>query len=315
MAITENLQSIKAYPDPNYPQLKQALANWHQLSPAQILPGNGSAELLTWAAMELSNLNYTYLLTPAFSDYQRSLSAFGATIKTSPLNLSTGVWEIPRGVKKSGGLIINNPHNPTGKLLTREKISSYLEEFALVIVDEAFMDFLPPSQQESVIDLVSTYPNLVVLRSLTKFYSLPGLRLGYAIAHPSRLEKWQQWRDPWPVNSLAIAAATTAIQDTQFQQQTWQWLFQTRQELFNSINATETFQCLPSSANFLLVKTTIPGSQLQQQLLQKYQIFIRDCLSFPELGEKYFRLAILSSGDNHRLVEALKAEETYGSRV
>jgi histidinol-phosphate/aromatic aminotransferase/cobyric acid decarboxylase-like protein len=155
----------------------------------------------------------------------------------------------------------------------------YLEEFALVVVDEAFMDFLPPDQDQSLIPLVQKYPNLVILRSLTKFYSLPGLRLGYALAHPDRLQRWQQWRDPWPVNTLAAAVAAAVVQDKEFQQQTWNWLPPTKLQLFQGLELPG-FQPWQSAANFLLVESEQPSSQLQQQLLKDHQILIRDCLVF-----------------------------------
>ena len=170
------------------------------------------------------------------------------------------------------------------------------------------MDFLPPAASQSLMEWVQDYPNLVILRSLTKFYSLPGLRLGYAIAHPTRLQRWQAWRDPWPVNSLAIAATLAALEDTDFQQDTWSWLTTSRQEVFTALESLPLFQPLPSQTNFLLVKTSIPGSQLQKKLLQQDKILIRDCLSFPELGEDYFRIAILGSAQNQRLITALKCQ-------
>ena len=149
------------------------------------------------------------------------------------------------------------------------------------------------------------YPNLVILRSLTKFYSLPGLRLGYAITHPHRLQRWQELRDPWPLNTLAAAAAVAVVQDTEFQQQTWAWLPPARSQLFQSLAQLPGLQPLKSAANFLLVHSEQPSSQVQQQLLKHHQILIRDCLSFPELGDRYFRVAVRSNEENERLVQAL----------
>jgi len=148
---------------------------------------------------------------------------------------------------------------------------------------------------------------LVILRSLTKFYSLPGLRLGYAIAHPERLKLWRCWRDPWSVNSLAQAAAVAALQDEEFQQQTWDWLPPARNKLFQGLAQIPGLQPLESTANFLLVATQQPSSQLQQRLLTQHQILIRDCLSFKELGEHYFRVAVRSDTDNQRLISALSS--------
>jgi histidinol-phosphate/aromatic aminotransferase/cobyric acid decarboxylase-like protein len=183
----------------------------------------------------------------------------------------------------------------------------YLEQFTLVVIDEAFMDFLPPDQEQSLIGLIANYPNLVILRSLTKFYSLPGLRIGYAIAHPQRLQRWQQWRDPWSVNTLAAAAAEAVIKDHEFQQHTWNWLTSARSQLFEQLAAISGLQPMPGAANFLLVETQMSATQLQTKLLKESQIVIRDCLSFPELGDRYFRIAVRLQEDNERLVKAIAA--------
>ncbi|MEH2354289.1 threonine-phosphate decarboxylase CobD [Nostoc sp.] len=308
-AIKSQIGNLKHYPDPNYSELRLALSHFHQLPPEWILPGNGSAELLTLIGRELAQLAATILITPAFGDYYRTLAAYNANVLECPLSLVTGHWSLflDKGQKtKDKGLLLNNPHNPTGKLFTRESILPYLEQFALVVVDEAFMDFVLPNEEQSLIPVVQEYPNLVVLRSLTKFYSLPGLRLGYAIAHPDCLAKWQLWRDPWPVNTLAAAAAIAALQDTEFQQQTWAWLPPARNQLFQGLTEIPGLQPQASAANFLLVESQESTSQLQQQLLKYHQILIRDCLSFKELGDRFFRVAVREECDNQRLLTALK---------
>ena len=321
-AIKADLGNLSSYPDPNYWELRTALGQMHGLPPEWILPGNGSAELLTWAGWDLAKLAATYLVTPAFGDYWRALRTFNAKVQPYPLCLEAGSRELgAEGVRFTPlphypsspsslpecGLLLNNPHNPTGCLFSRANILPCLEQFALVVVDEAFMDFLPPNQEQSLSSVVQGYPNLVILRSLTKFYSLPGLRLGYAIAHPDRLQRWQQWRDPWPVNNLAAAVAIAVVQDTEFQQQTWIWLPPARTALFQGLAQVPNLQPYPSAANFLIVQSQQPSSQVQQRLLERHQILIRDCLSFPELGDRYFRVAVRSSEENERLVGAIGA--------
>ena len=310
-AIVNSTSQLSAYPDPEYTELRTAIAQHHQLDPQFILPGNGSAELLTWAGRELAQQKFTYLITPAFSDYARALNAFGGKILPCPLAFDfLGRGDSGKGVSRNAptsGLLLNNPHNPTGKLWTREEILPYLKQFNLVVIDEAFMDFLTPAQEQSLIPWVAEYPNLVILRSLTKFYSLPGLRIGYAIAHPDRLKKWQQWRDPWSVNTLAAAATVAALQDQEFQQQTWNWLTPARSRLFEQLTAIPGLDPLQGAANYLLVKTEISATKLQEKLLKNYQIVIRDCLSFAELGDRYFRLAVRLPPENDALTEAIAA--------
>ena len=306
-AIQGALNTLTHYPDPNYIDLRQALSQWHQLPSEWIFPGNGAAELLTWAGRQLAQQEISYVMTPGFRDYWRALQAFNANIEIIPFpwqgNDVFSFIDLPQN--KSIGIIINNPHNPTGKLLRVETLLALLERLSLVVVDEAFMDFVTPSGQQSLIPLIFDYPNLVIVRSLTKFYSLPGLRLGYAIAHPQRLQQWQAWRDPWSVNNLAVAAGIAAIKDKGFEQQTRQWLSPTRQALFEGLSTIEGLNPIPSTVNFLLVESTISGSQLQQELLQQSHILIRDCLSFETLGDRYFRVAVRRETENKKLVDAL----------
>ena len=148
------------------------------------------------------------------------------------------------------------------------------------------MDFLPPDAAQSLVSLVPKYENLVVLRSLTKFYSLPGLRLGYAIAHPDRLSRVAFMARP-AVNTLAAAAAIAAVQDREFQQQTWDWLPTAKKQLFDGLASLPGCYPLPGAANFLLVESPQSTTQLQAKLLQQHQILIRNCLSFPELGDPF----------------------------
>ncbi|MEG3897952.1 MULTISPECIES: threonine-phosphate decarboxylase CobD [unclassified Microcoleus] len=326
-AIQAHLSSLTAYPDPDYGELRTALGEALNVDPDWILPGNGSAELLTWAAWDLSKLEATYLVTPAFGDYWRALKAFGAQVLECPLDLQSLDAEpvrrlvtdglsvsnrslvspslclpVPLALDADRGLLLNNPHNPTGLLFGREAILPYLEQLGLVVVDEAFMDFLPPEQQESSIDAVEEFPNLVILRSLTKFYSLPGLRMGCAIAHPDILRRWQLQRDPWPVNALAAAAAAAAVRDAAFERQTWDWLPVARLELFEGLASLPGLQPWMGAANFLLVESSMSVSLIQKILLERHRILIRDCLSFPELGDRFFRVAVRSRADNMRLI-------------
>ncbi len=321
-AIAANLSNLRHYPDPGYAALRQALAQAHGIDPHWVLPGNGSAELLTWAGRELAAQDAVHLITPAFSDYGRALRAFGATVVGRELEMETLRQEgdglglgietclAPSEHRETAriGLLLNNPHNPTGCLFTAESLRRLLGRSPLVVVDEAFMDFVPPSQQQSLIPWVAEYPNLVVLRSLTKFYSLPGLRLGYAIAHPDRLRRWQGWRDPWSVNSLSEAATLAVLKDTDFQQRTWNWLPDARSALFRGLQHLPGLCPFPGAANYLLVQSDRSTVTLQHQLLQQHRILIRDCMSFPELGDRFFRIAVRTNAENQRLLNALANE-------
>jgi L-threonine-O-3-phosphate decarboxylase len=315
-AIQAGLNDIARYPNPNYGAVRTALAEHHNISSEWVTVGNGAAELLTWAGRDLATQAATLLFTPAFGDYGRSLQAFGAKVIHCPLPLKASEMQpqdwldcITAQTRHANlsdyGLLLNTPHNPTGYLIPSNVITQWLEQFGLVVIDEAFMDFLPPTEQASLIHRVADFANLVIIRSLTKFYSLPGLRLGYAIAQPERLQRWQQWRDPWPVNTLAATAAVPCLQDRTYQQASWQWLAEARPYLEKAISALPGLYPFPGQANYLLVRTDRSATALQRYLLQRHRIFIRDCLSFAELGDRYFRVAVRTPMENQQLVDAL----------
>ncbi|OKH52938.1 threonine-phosphate decarboxylase [Calothrix sp. HK-06] len=317
-AIQSQLSHLRHYPDPSYSDLSLALSHFHNLPSEWILPGNGSAELLSLVGRELSEFETTTLITPAFGDYYRALAAYNAKVLEFPL--ISGEWKVLSAEflerlstqhsalsTHYSALLINNPHNPTGVIFSREDILPCLNKFALVVIDEAFMDFLPLDQQQSLISVVQDYSNLVILRSLTKFYSIPGLRLGYAIAHPDRLQRYRTWRDPWSVNTLASAAGVAALSDTEFQASTCSWLPKARKELFEGLSQIPGLQPLPSAANFLLVQSEHSCVELQHRLLKNHQVFIRDCQSFPQLGDRFFRVAVRTELDNKRLLTALQS--------
>ncbi len=303
--LNQGLSQLKDYPNPNYPLFREVIADKYNLNPRSILPANGAAELLTWMAWEVKSLKGVLLPAPCFADYKRALATFNLHSVSYPLNAIETGFDIVH--PHQWALLINNPHNPTGKLWNRETLLPYLRLFALVIIDEAFMDFLPPNQQQSLLAMVSDYDNLVILRSLTKFYSLPGLRIGYGVSHQTRIDRWQKWRDPWSVNTLASIAGSAVIQDTEFEKLTWQWLPKAKQKLVEQLSSIKQLNVFPSQTNFLLVesKGKMKVPELQLKLLQQEQIFIRDCLSFPELGEKYFRVAIKHEEQNERLAQSI----------
>jgi L-threonine-O-3-phosphate decarboxylase len=319
-ALQAALPTLIAYPDPQYTELKRSIGQHHDLSPDWILPGNGAAELLTWACRDLADQKCTYLIAPGFADYDRALRAANVNVKRcvldtpdQPMLSASGLprtLTVEQAIAQSNGILINNPHNPTGQLVTAQDLKAHVLDnphYSLVVVDEAFMDFLPPGQQQSLIGLIAEYPQLVILRSLTKFYAIPGLRLGYAIAHPDRLRRWNRWRDPWTVNTLAARVGEVVLQDTAFQAQTYAWLAEAQPKLAQGLANLPGLTVYPGCVNFLLVRSQHSVAKVQQQLLQDHHLYIRDCRSFPELGDGFFRVAVRTVAENDRLLSGLAA--------
>jgi len=305
---------LHPYPDRGAAALRQRLAAVHGLDPAAVLPGNGAAELFTWAARDAAELGASLLPQPGFADYQRALRCWGGAIRTAPLPLT---WEtaVPQPLPPLGDapvLWITNPHNPTGQLWSRSGLEPLLQRHRLVICDEAFLPLVPGGELQSLIPLVASHPNLVVIRSLTKLYGIAGLRLGYAIAQPQRLQRWAAWRDPWPVNAVAAAVAQALLRSPQAHHR-WcrrvqRWTAREGAWLQAELARLPGITPLPSAANYLLFRAERSLLPLREALERRHRILLRDCRSFEGLGECWLRLGTQSHRRNRRIVSALRRE-------
>lgn len=312
---------LRDYPDRDYTALCEAIAAWHGLDPTRVLPGNGAAELFTWAARDGAACGLNLLPAPGFADYRRALGCWGGAWRSLPLPLDwsgagPGAWPLAEAAEAAGSgpavLWLTNPHNPTGQLWSRRSLEPLLERFALVIVDEAFLPLVPGGEEQSLVPLLAAHPQLVVIRSLTKLFSIAGLRLGYAMGSAERLARWAAWRDPWPVNGLAAAAGQFLLADQaglrRWQGRVQRWVAGEGAWLAARLAALPGLEPLPSAANYLLVRSRPPDASLQPLRLaleRRHRILVRDCRSFEGLGEEWLRIAVQDRAGNRRLLAAL----------
>lgn len=305
--------AIRDYPDRAQTSLRQAMAGIHGIDPDAVLPGNGAAELFTWAARDAADVGVSGLLAPGFADYRRALQCWNAPSIDVPLVLR---WDHPGPLEHPSMAApvawICNPHNPTGQLWSRASLEPLLATHGLVICDEAFLPLVPDGEQQSLIPLVEHHPNLVVIRSLTKLLGMAGLRVGYAIAHPDRLNRWRGWRDPWPVNGFA-AAMTEQVLLPPGRYQRWcrrvqHWTATEGAWMQRQLAAVPGLCPMPSSANFLLIAGAGSLVPLREALERSDRILLRDCRSFEGLGESWLRIGLQSRRNNRRIVRALREE-------
>jgi histidinol-phosphate/aromatic aminotransferase/cobyric acid decarboxylase-like protein len=312
--------ALRDYPDRDYHDLRVALARHHGLDPAWVLPGNGAAELFTWAGRDAAATGTSLLPQPGFADYFRALACWGGAWRPMPLPHDWGPRfpaPFPEAPLTPGATVlwVTNPHNPTGQLWSRASLTAALRRHALVIVDEAFLPLVPGGEAQSLVPLLADHPGLVVIRSLTKLLAIAGLRLGYALGRPERLARWAGWRDPWPVNGLAAAIGCEALADPAWTARVQAWVGREGPRLAAGLAALEPLQPLPSAANFLLVRGAagpdgLPRSltPLREALEQRHRILLRDCRSFAGLGEGWLRIALLDRRGNGRILAALARE-------
>ena len=307
---------IRNYPDRSYSQLRTQIAEYHNLDNSWVMPGNGAAELFTWIARHAAQF-INILPQPGFADYSRALNCWNAQITHLPLKLD---WQdsfpqdlnsafseaIPFGEQYA--IWITNPHNPTGQLWSRESLEHLLTQFALVVVDEAFLPLILNGEKSSVIPLLLTHPNLIVVRSLTKLYSVPGLRLGYVLAAPSLLHEWQSWRDPWPVNAIAASLTGPLLADKSWQQRVQDWVAREGIWLSHRLRCFRGLMPKPSAANFLLVKGIKEMESIRYQLEVRHKILVRTAVSFDGLGDRWLRFGLSDRAGNKKLIKALASE-------
>ena len=310
-----NLQrGLRDYPDRSHFCVRQALAAIHQLDPQWLLPGNGAAELFTWAARDASALGLNVSTSPCFADYQRALACWDASLKGFPLCLEwDGVFPQRFASPQQGSVLwVCNPHNPTGQLWSRKSLEPLLHQFDLVVCDEAFLSLVPDGEAQSLIPLVIDHPNLVVVRSLTKLYAIAGLRLGYAVAHPDRLARWSAWRDPWPVNGIALAAADQLLSSPEHYQR-WckrvhRWVEREGAWMQQRVSELPGITSMPSAVNFFLICGQQSLVSLRERVERHHGVLLRDCCSFEGLGENWLRMGLQDRRGNRRILKALKKE-------
>jgi len=199
---------FRYYPERSLSDLKEIIGKFHGINPENILPGNGVSELITWAGYEASKFRISCIPSPGFVDYERSLNCWNGNFICFELPKQ---WsdDFPQSFPLSpisDVIWITNPHNPTGQLWEKNSLEEVVKKYKLVICDEAFLSITPNGDKESLIPITLRFDNLLVLRSLTKIFNIPGLRLGYVIGSSKKLKQWEINRDPWPLYSFAIKA-------------------------------------------------------------------------------------------------------------
>lgn len=310
------LPAIAVYPDPDLRLLRKKLARLHRVSEEMVLPGNGAAELidLLVAALKPKRVG---VVEPAFSEYR-----LAAQKREIPVQSVITGWEqdfLPKTeemetlIRDVELLFLGRPNNPSGHFITEgqlEELALLAERFGTILaIDEAFIDFVDQGETRSFISRLSRFPHVAVLRSLTKMFALPGLRLGYAVAGENLIRRMKRMQVCWSVSGLADRIGC-AVADPDFYHgyvdEVRRRLVAERKFLCQALRRFASLEVYPGEANYLLIRT-IRGrtsEQLQQQL-GKRGILIRDCSMYPGLDERYFRIAVKKREDNQVLVQAL----------
>ena len=340
--ITENLEILERYPDPDYVELREKLAHLNNVNMSDIVLGNGATEII-FLFMKVINPKKILIVSPTFGEYERAVKAVGTSRNSIDLSCSDDNKNIENKEieieyfelkesddfnlnignlkneleKKYDLLIICNPNNPTGKFLKLAQTEEILKECnkydTKLFIDEAFIEFLADGMKESIINTEENKKNLFVTRAFTKFFAIPGLRLGYGMYFDKELEqKISEKKEPWSVNNIAEMAGLTVLDDTEYIGKTLKWITEEKIYMYEKLNEISGIKVYETEVNFItgkidekLFSEGLNVKVLREKMLEQ-GILIRDASNFNFLDERFFRLAIKDRASNERVIEAMK---------
>lgn len=304
---------VSGYPSPYPEALAKALAQAYGVPKEMLVVGSGSADLM-YRLFAFLRPKKTLVLSPDFGEYPYISGLYGReTPKVLPLSKKNGFRpgfeEILRSMEGVEAFILSHPNNPVGWLLEAGGFKDFLEEAFVrpdppwVVVDEAFIDFCP---EASLKGLLGRFSRLVILRSLTKFYAIPGLRVGALLAEPALAEGLRRSMPPWPMNTIAIEASLAALQDFEYPLRLRAFIEWMRKLYLERLQALEGIEVFPGQANYLLTEIPALNGRLEafERVLEGYRVRVRTRLS--GLPETFVRLAIKGPKALEALDGALK---------
>ena len=323
--IAENIGILERYPDPDYVELREKLAELNKVDISNITVGNGATESI-FLFMKVLKPENVLIVSPTFGEYERAVRAWDSSenreIEIEYFELEEkdefNIGKLKKELKKKYDLaIICNPNNPTGKFLKIAETEEILRECnkydTKLFIDEAFIEFLEDGLKESVVNSRENKKNLFVTRAFTKFFAIPGLRLGYGIYFDKSLEKKiTEKKEPWSVNNVAEMAGITVLDDTEYIERTLNWITEEKKYMYEKLDEISGIKPYKTEVNFICVKIKdeliskgLNVKKLREKMMEE-GILIRDASNFKFLDERFFRLAIKDRRSNDRVIEALK---------
>lgn len=323
--IFEKLFVLERYPDPDYIELREKIAEKNNLNIENIIVGNGATEII-FLFMKILSPKKVLILSPTFGEYERAIKA--STLANDSVeinyfelketeNFVLNIKNLETELENNYDLLILcNPNNPTGQFLKLKKIEEILkiceQKNTKLFVDEAFVEFVEDWENESIINSKENKENLFVIRAFTKFFAIPGLRLGYGICFNNNLlKKMLEKKEPWSVNNIADLAGKTVLDDENYIQKTKEWIKDQKKYMYENLNKIEGLRAYKTEVNFILLKIEdnllekgLDVKNLRKKMLEK-GILIRDASNFIYLNKHYFRLAIKDKLNNEKVIETL----------
>ncbi|SFD02547.1 threonine-phosphate decarboxylase CobD [Clostridium uliginosum] len=309
-SIIENLNEVEKYPDITYFELKSAIAKFENINSDNFILGNGAAEVL-FNVVRALNPKKVLIPVPTFSEYYEATEAINAEINFYNISEKDNFSirkDILDYINEDLDLIfICNPNNPTGVVTDKDLLSDILKKAkktkTTVLIDESFLDFI--KEDLSMISYIEEYQNLIIIKSLTKFFALPGMRIGYGISSNKELkDKIEKITPAWNINILADIATRASLEDKNYIKKTIDFMEHEKTFLYNALKEIKELTVYNPSVNFILFKINVKIN-LKEKLL-KENILIRSCSNYEGLDDSYYRIAVRTNDENIILIKSLK---------
>lgn len=313
--IIENADSVTSYPDVSYVNLKNSISEYTGVNADNIIVGNGSTELISCFIKTLKPKK-SLIVSPAYSEYLKELKQVNSNVELLELHEDNNFHLSINQINFNDALdliVLCNPNNPTGSYVNIDETEEILKQCkkhnTFLMIDETYVEFSKPEKHVSAMPLIEKYDNLFIIRGTSKFFSCPGLRLGYGACSSSELKaEINSKKDPWSVNTLAELSGCVMFTDKDFIENTIKLINTERDYIFEELSKITDIKLFDTQSNFILakiLKEDITSDFIFEEMI-KENMLIRDAKDFPFLNNKFIRFCILDRESNNKLINKLK---------
>lgn len=308
--VFESFASVEAYPDIQYRELRKSISEYLGCGVENVLVGNGAMEII-----DLFNLWADRVITtePAFIEYKLRGQVHGKEVIEIGYkdDFKLDLDQLKGTLKKKDLIILGNPNNPTGLRIEEEKLIKIYElvkeRGAFMVLDEAFFEFAPEDYDSVQLFKADGYKNVGIIRAATKFFAIPGLRLGYGCVSEEMREIIEGLSMPWSVNSLAEAAGRYIFQDEEYIRKSKEYISEERDFLLEELNGIEGIKAFKTHTNYILIRLENKTEDQVFESLLRRGFVVRKCSSFKSLKNNHIRIAIKDRENNKNFIKALKS--------
>lgn len=308
--LLEGLKECVKYPDIEYTRLKENISDYLGIDSSFIIPGNGATEIIYLLMKSIGKR--IAILNPTFSEYERSAKLSNLDVLNLYLNkdksFDLDIENIESNIDKFDSLFICNPSNPIGKVYKLEQLLKVLSDNnKLLIIDETFMEFVEHEERYSLVKYIKDYPNIFIIKAVTKFFGMPGIRLGYGIcSNKDLLQKVYDIKEPWSINTFADTFSNYIFKEEKYIKDSKSFFAKERKFMLERLARIKNIKVYDTNTNFILIQLkNKKANELRQELFLKGDILVRDASNFKNLDESYIRIAIKTHEENLKLLSQI----------